>query len=752
MTDSLGQRHAELAEVIRRHDRAYYVEVQPTISDHDYDQLYRELLELEAAHSELRTPDSPSQRVGGEPIEGFETVRHAVPMMSLDNTYSQEEVSEFVERVQKLLSGESLDWVVEPKADGIAISLRYEDGQFAVGATRGDGVAGDDVTANLRTIRSIPLRLQSLDQATVPDVFEARGEVIMTRSGFEKLNQARAAEGEPLFANPRNATAGSLKQLDSSLVAKRPLDIVLYGSGEVGGGLGVDSQLGLFDALSKLGFRTPEHTWQCKNVNEVLSAIEELDRIRGGFDYDTDGAVIKLNRFALRDRVGATAKAPRWAMAYKYAPEQAQTRLNAIAIQVGRTGTLTPVAELEPVFVDGSTISRATLHNEEEIGRKDIRIGDTVIIEKRGDVIPGVISVVKDQRPAGAEPFDMLAATGSQCPECGGVIHKSEEFVAWRCVNTDCPAQAAQRLEHFAARTALDIECLGDIVSDKLVERQLVGNPLDLFELTVEQLGPLNLGTDDEPRMFGEKNATKLVDSVERARMMDLDRWLFALAIPELGRTTAAALAKFHKDIAAVAQSELLQDVIKLDELGQKVVQINPRSRKNKPINKEQKAEREQRYTELVNEISGCIARLASIGFAAVTKENRRHPPNYTTEIGPSVARSVLDWFSSETGQTTLNRLAKLGIDPQGKGLGEPVRDEGEFAGKTFVITGTLPSMSREEAKAKIEANCGKTTGSVSKKTDYLLAGEKAGSKLTKAESFGVAILDEATFLEMCDK
>jgi len=752
MTESPQQQHSILAEEIRRHDRAYYVEAQPLISDREYDQLYRKLLALEVAHPELRTQDSPSQRVGGEPIDGFKTVRHAMPMMSLDNTYSQEEVREFVERVQKLLPGEPLDWVVEPKADGIAISLRYEDGQFTVGATRGDGIAGDDVTINLRTIRSIPLRLQPLGQADALAVFEARGEVIMTRSGFNKLNQAREAEGESLFANPRNATAGSLKQLDPTLVAKRPLDIVLYGNGEVIGGPKVDSQLGLFDALGQMGFRTPEHTWHCKNVEEVLVAVEELDRVRGGFDYDTDGAVIKLNRFNLRERIGATAKAPRWAMAYKYAPEQAQTRLNAIVIQVGRTGTLTPVAELQPVFVDGSTISRATLHNEEEIGRKDIRIGDTVIIEKRGDVIPGVISVIRDLRPENTEPFDMLVATGRQCPECGGAIHKDEEFVAWRCINTDCPAQAAQRLEHFAARTALDIECLGDIVSDKLVERQLAVNPLDLFDLTVEQLSPLNLGTDEESRVFGEKNATKLVNSVERARTMGLDRWLFALAIPELGRTTSAALAKFHKNIAAVAQSELLRDVLALDEMGEKAVRINPRSRKNKTTTEQEKAERQQLYTELVDKIRKRIGRLSEIGFATVTKENGSHPSNYTTEVGPSVARSVLAWFSSETGKALLERLANLGIDPQGTEPGEGSGDEGVFTAKTFVITGTLPTMSREEAKAKIEANGGKTTGSVSKNTDYLIAGDKAGSKLDKAESLGVAILNEAIFLKMCDK
>ena len=740
------QRHARLVEEIRRHDRAYYVEVEPTVSDRDYDKLYRELLDLETAHPELRTADSPSQRVGGAPIDGFETVRHAVPMMSLDNTYSQAEMREFVVRVQKLLPGEPLEWVVEPKADGIAISLRFENGLFTLGATRGDGIAGDDVTANLRTIRTIPLRLDALGQADVPGVLEVRGEVIMTRSGFAQLNRERAAAGEPLFANPRNATAGSLKQLDSALVAKRPLDIVLYGSGEIVGGPVVDSQSGLLDALGQLGFRTPQHTWRCSSVDEVLDAIAELDRLRPGFDYDTDGAVIKLNNFALRERVGATAKAPRWAMAYKYAPEQTQTKLNAITIQVGRTGALTPVAELEPVFLDGSTISRATLHNEDEVARKDIRVGDTVVIEKRGDVIPGVISIVKDLRPAGAEPFDMQCATGGRCPECGGGIAKDEQFVAWRCVNMACPAQAAQRLEHFAARTALDIDCLGDIVSDKLVERGLAIDPLDLFGLTVEQLGPLNLGTDDAPRTFGEKNATKLVESVERARGMGLDRWLFALAIPEMGRTIAGSLAKFHDNLAAVAASPLLRDVIALDAKVAETVRINPRSRNNRPKSDADKAEREQQYTGLVSEIRELLDGLVALGFAKITKENGDHPPNYTTEVGPSVAGSVLDWFASETGRATVARLAKLGIEPGG---GSP-SGGGVFDGKTFVITGTLPTLSRDEAKAKVEAHGGKTTGSVSKKTDYLLAGEKAGSKLAKAESLVIAILDEQAFLKLC--
>ena len=750
MDEHFKSRHASLVGEIGRHDRAYYVDAEPLISDQDYDRLYRELLDLEASHPELRTSDSPSQRVGGEPLEGFDTVQHALPMMSLDNTYSQDEVREFIDRVQKLLPDESLDWIVEPKADGIAISLRYEEGEFTVGITRGDGVSGDDVTKNLRTIRSIPLRLQPINEGELPSVFEARGEVIMRRSGFEKLNSMREADGESLFANPRNATAGSLKQLDPALVSKRPLDIVLYGNGEVVDGPGLNSQCVLFEVLGEFGFRTPEHIWHCSSAEKVFAAIEELDRIRESFDYDTDGAVIKLNRFDLRDRIGATAKAPRWAMAYKYAPEQAQTRLNSITIQVGRTGTLTPVAELEPVFLDGSTISRATLHNDEEICRKDIRVGDTVIIEKRGDVIPGVISVVKDLRPPDAKPFDMLSITGNKCPDCGGAIHKDEEFVAWRCMNQDCPAQAAQRLEHFAARTALDIECLGDIVSDKLIERNLVRAPLDLFDLTVEQLAPLNLGNTDEPRIFGEKNAIKLIDSVQRSRKMGFDKWLFALAIPELGRTTASVLAKFHRDFFALANSEILNNVIELDELTEKAVLVNPRSRKNRPSSEADKTERENDYEQLVVQISRRVECLVKFGFASITKENGSHPPNYTTEVGPSVARSVLAWFASETGCETLDRLVELGIDPQSSDPGQN-NNRGVYAGKTFVITGTLSGMSREEAKAKIEANGGKTTNSVSKKTDYLLAGEKAGSKLAKAELLGIPVLDELAFLRQLE-
>ena len=401
------KRHAQLVEEIRQHDHAYYVEAKPKISDRDYDRLYHELLELEKEFPELASPDSPSQRVGGEPLESFKPVRHLLPMLSLDNTYSQNEIRDFVKRVQKLLPDEKLDWSVEPKVDGVAVSLRYENGKLTVGATRGDGTTGDDVTTNLKTIRSIPLKLSI---ANAPQVLEVRAEIYLTKTGFEKLNAGQKAAGEETYANARNTAAGSLKQLDPKLAAKRPLDIVVYNLGKVeGASAHPKTHTEVLEWLKSLGFKTPEKIWHSHSADELISAINELDKIRKKFPYETDGAVIKLNSFEQRERAGFTAKAPRWAIAYKYAAEQGETKLNGITIQVGRTGALTPVAELEPVFLAGSTISRATLHNEDEIKRKDIRIGDTVVIEKAGEVIPVVVSVVTAKRPRSAEPFDFAA-------------------------------------------------------------------------------------------------------------------------------------------------------------------------------------------------------------------------------------------------------------------------------------------------------------------------------------------------------
>src|SRR5256712_2303344 len=556
-----AKRIEQLREEIRKHDRLYYEEAAPIISDRDYDRLYKELVDLAAQFADLVTPDSPTQRVGGKPLKAFEQVSHLISMLSLDNTYSEEEVKNFHARIQRLLPNEKIPVVIEPKVDGVAVSLIYENGKLRQAATRGDGNVGDNITQNIQTIRSVPQRLRD----GAPKLLEVRGEVYMDRKGFEKLNDERKKQGLPLFANPRNAAAGSLKQLDPAIVAKRPLGVVLYGTGATEG-VDVDVHSEIFPLLKKLGLPATERWWVAQSVEEILGAIHELDGIRNKFAYQTDGAVVKVNSFAQRERLGFTAKSPRWAIAYKYEAERVQTRLNEIVIQVGRTGILTPVAVLEPVFVSGSTVGRATLHNEDEIKRKDIRIGDTVVIEKAGEVIPAVVEVVKSKRPRDAKPFDFAAHVHGKCPVCGSLIQRDPQFVAWRCENLQCPAQTTRRVEFFAARSALDIESVGGIVADKLVERGLIREPLDLFELKTEQLAKLNLGTDEAPRVFGEKNATKAIKAIERAKTMPLSRWLYALAIPEVGKTTATQLARFHDKIENAAQSDWLRGVVAYHE------------------------------------------------------------------------------------------------------------------------------------------------------------------------------------------
>lgn len=726
-------KHAELVAEIRRNDRLYYIEARPVISDQEYDKLYRELVDLEKEHPELVAPDSPTQRVGGEPVKAFGQVRHAVPMLSLDNTYSQDEVRQFVTRAQKLLPNHTLTWTLEPKVDGLAVNLRYENGFLKTGSTRGDGTTGDDITTNLKTIRSIPLRI-ARGKSPPPAVLEVRGEVYMTRNGFKKLNAERVAAGEEAFANPRNAAAGSLKQLDPRLVAKRPLGAIFYGTGEVKGDDLPETHQELLKWLSEHGFRTPEKLWLCRSEAELLKAIDDLDKIRHDFEYETDGAVVKLNEIALREQAGYTAKAPRWAIAFKYAPEQAQTKLRDITVQVGRTGVLTPVAELEPVFLAGSTISRATLHNEDEIKRKDIRIGDTVTIEKAGEVIPAVVGVVLNKRPHSAQPFDFFKHVHGKCPVCGTPIRRDPEYVAWRCENLQCPAQATRRVEFFTARGALDIESVGGIVADKLVERGLVREPLDLFKINGEELGKLNLGTEEAPRVFGGKNAEKAVQAIERARTAPLSRWLFGLAIPEVGKTTANQLAAFHETIEDVADSKLLRDVLIYNEKTEEA----RAARRDKADN----------AAALKQEADDAAQRLLDAGFAEKSKRKNEKEGGINTEVGPVVARCVLDYFKSETGRKALRRMKELGIHPKSEKA--TTRKEGPFTGKTFVLTGTLPDLTREEATERIESLGGKVTGSVSKNTDYLLAGEEAGSKLDKAKELGIKVIDEAKFLSLC--
>ena len=706
-----AKRIQQLREEIRKHDRLYYEEAAPIISDREYDRLYKELVDLETQFPDLITPHSPTQRVGGKPLKAFEQVSHVIPMLSLDNTYSEEEVKNFHARIRRLLPNEEIPVVIEPKVDGVAVSLIYENGRLRQAATRGDGNVGDNITQNIRTIRSVPERLRD----AAPKLLEVRGEVYMDRKGFEKLNDERKRQGLPLFANPRNAAAGSLKQLDPAIVAKRPLGVVFYGTGATEG-LNVDVHSEIFPLLKKLGLPATERWWVAESVEEILDAIHELDGIRHNFAYQTDGAVVKVNSFAQRERLGFTAKSPRWAIAYKYAAERVETRLRDIVIQVGRTGILTPVAVLEPVLVSGSTVARATLHNEDEIKRKDIRVGDTVVIEKAGEVIPAVVTVVKSKRPRDAKPFDFARHIHGKCPICGGPIRRDPQFVVWRCENLQCPAQTTRRVEFFAARSALDIESVGGIVADKLVEGGLIREPLDLFKLKTEQLAKLNLGTDEAPRVFGEKNATKAIKAIERAKTLPLSRWLFALAIPDVGKTTATQLAQFHDNIDDVAHSQLLLDVLKYH----------------------QKRDQKESAREIAE-------RLIKAGFAERSK-SKAEKDGIVTEVGPVVAQSVLDFFASTTGKKILRRLNELEIQPTSEKISAKKAAELPLAGKTFVLTGTLPSMTRKEARKKIEALGGHVSSSVSKKTHYVLAGTEPGSKFDKAKQLGVKIIDEAEF------
>jgi DNA ligase (NAD+) len=708
-----AKRVARLRLEIEEHNRRYYEETAPTISDREYDRLYAELVDLETCFPQLMTPDSPTQRVGGKPLQAFAQIEHRVPMLSLDNTYSEEEVANFYARITRLLPNEKIPVVVEPKVDGVAVSLLYENGKLKYAATRGDGLVGDDITQNIRTIRSVPERLRG----AAPRILEVRGEAFMDKEGFAKLNEERSKSGLSLLANPRNAAAGSLKQLDPSLVAKRPLGIVFYGTGATEG---VDFELHsqVLSLFKKLGLPHSERWRLADSVEGVLRAIRELDKIRGGFAYQTDGAVVKVDSFAQRERLGFTAKSPRWAIAYKYAAERVETRLIDIVVQVGRTGILTPVAVLEPITVSGSRVSRATLHNEDEIKRKDIRIGDTVVIEKAGEVIPAVIEVVKSKRPRGARSFDFFEHIQGKCPVCGGPVRRDSQFVAWRCENVQCPAQTTRRLEFFAARGALDIESVGGIVADKLVERGLAREPLDLFELKIEHLAKLNLGTDEAPRVFGEKNATKAVRAIERAKTLPLSRWLFALAIPDVGKTTATQLARFHENIEDVADSTLLRDVVDYHAKG--------------------KSERKE-----------IAERLIRAGFANRSKSKIGKQSGIVTEVGPVVAKSVLDFFASDAGKKILRRTRQLGIEPKSEKISTKRAADLPLAGKTFVLTGTLPSMTRDEATGKIEALGGHVSGSVSKNTDYVLAGAEPGSKFDKAKHLGVRVIDEAEFRKM---
>ncbi len=781
-------RHAQLADEIRRHDHAYYVVGQPDLTDFEYDRLYQELIDLEKTFPTLVTAESPSQRVGGTPAAGFTRVKHLQPMLSLEKVEAAEHPTKdeepdrdkrnrrqdentlaalqaFAATIRRQLGREHVEYVMEPKVDGVSISVHYRNGKLALGVTRGDGVYGDDITINLRTVRAIPLELNLKNP---PELLEVRGEAYMANKDFDALNAKLAAAGEKTLPNARNATAGTLKQLDPRIVAQRPVKAVFYAVGACDG-IEFGSHAEMLKALAGFGLPTQKKWWLCQDIAEVLTVYRkeivchyDEDRdLRRQLPYEIDGIVLKVNRYDECARIPSKTRAPGYAVVHKPIPwiTPAETILRNITVQVGRTGVLTPVAELEPVFVQGSTISRATLHNEDEIRRKDIRIGDTVVIRKAGMVIPEVLEVLKTKRPAGAKEFDLFQYVGGKCPACGGPIAKDkiktgraelplsqdapqrvpaeDEEVAWRCQNVaGCPAQLMRRVEYFAQRKALDIESLGGIVAEKLVERGLVKDPLDLFDLKLEQLAKLNLGTDEEPRTFGEKNATKILDALQRSKTAPLNRWIHALAMADVGEATAKQLAATHESLEALADSGVLRDIRDLGAKETERAEISPRSRKNPPKDDTEKAAREKRDAELKAEIAAIEARLDAGGLKAKLRE-----------VGPVAAASVLDYFASKLGEKVLSRIRKLEIQPENEAArARAASTAGVFAGKTVVLTGTLPSLTREEATAMIEAAGGKVSGSVSKKTDFVLAGVEAGSKLAKAQELGVAVLDEAQF------
>jgi DNA ligase (NAD+) len=659
----------QLRDEIRRHDELYYVGNTPEISDREYDQLLESLQKLEAEHPELITPDSPTQRVGGRPAEGFPRVVHTRQMLSLDNSYNIDELRAFDDRCQRLAEGRSLEYVAELKIDGLSLSLQYEDGVLARGVTRGDGRIGEEVTQNARTIRSVPLRLKS-DAKRIDSGLEVRGEVFIPLEVFQRTNAEREEQGEPRFANPRNAAAGAIRQLDSRLVARRKLDMFAYDL-LANGRKPFPTHWEALNWLEKAGFRVNPHRLLCKTIDEVIDFANEKEALRDDLGYEIDGLVVKVNSTALQDEFGATAKAPRWAIAYKYPARQASTKVLDIFVSVGRTGALTPVAFLEPVFLAGTTVSRATLHNEDEIKRLGVKIGDWVMIEKSGEIIPKVLSVVTSKRTGEEKEFK----PPKNCPVCGGVISRPEGEVVARCVAADCTAQLLGKLIHFASRRAMRIEGLGVALAEQLIAEKLVKDVGDLYSLTLEQVAGLE--------RMAKKSATNLLTQIEASKSRDLLNLIYALGIRHVGERTAGILA--HE--------------------------------------------------------MGSLERLAS----ATVEELDAIP-----EIGLTVAESVHDWFDDEGNRALCDRLRAAGVKTETDRRSSAQADE-RFAGKQFVLTGTLDSFTRDEARALIEARGGRVNSSVSKKTDYVVAGEAAGSKLDKAQSLGVTVIDEAGFKDMLE-
>ena len=658
----------KLREDIRYHENRYYVLDDPDISDADFDKLMTKLKELEASHPDLVTPDSPTQRVGGQPRAGFVKVRHSRPMQSLDNAYSSDELKEFDRRIREATGQEKVDYVCELKLDGISIALRYEGGRYERAVTRGDGREGEDVTPNVKTIRAIPVLIdeKTAKRAGVGDEFEVRGEVIMTHRAFTGLNNAQEEAGQKTFANPRNAAAGAVRVLDPAITASRLLEIHAYAL--LGGGRVPSKRHSeVLLKLSDLGFKVNRHWKKCSGIDAVVKFCEKWDTEREKLPYETDGVVIKADEISVWEEMGSTAKSPRYAIAFKFAAQQAETLVREITVQVGRTGTLTPVANLEPVEIGGVTVSRSTLHNMDEVTRLGVREGDTVQVERAGDVIPHVIRVVK--RGAIRKPFKMPKS----CPVCGGGIHKAEEEVAFRCVNSACPARLRESLLHFAGRRAVYIEGLGEKIVDQLIQRELVSGIADIYDLTATRLARLE--------RMGKRSAENLAAEIEASKKAGLARLIFGLGIRFVGERTGELLAGHFGSMDKVRQATV-EDLVAVEEVGEKI------------------------------------------------------------------AESIAEFFSERSNQKLLDKLKKAGVvmsAPRGRKKAR----SGVLAGKTFVLTGTLERWSRDEAKGEIELLGGKVTGTVSKKTDYVVAGVSPGSKLGKAEKLAVAVLDEKQFVKL---
>ncbi|MEQ8768484.1 MAG: NAD-dependent DNA ligase LigA [Planctomycetota bacterium] len=665
-----ARRAEELRESIRHHNRQYYVFDSPEISDGEYDALFRELEALEDEHPDLVTPDSPTQKVGASPLESFGTVAHRVPMLSLNNVTSAEELEEWAGQVASFLSLEAseLTFSAEPKMDGTAVEIVYEGGVLVEASTRGDGVRGENITENVKTIRSVPLRLVGSEIA-VPARLEARGEIFIGRKDFEALNEQRSRDGEELYANPRNTAAGSLKQLDPKITANRPLAIYFYGVAEVPSEWSVETHWDLLEELRQVGLRTMASISGRGDISQILDYHGRMLEQRDSLDFEIDGIVVKVDAHALQQRLGVRARSPRWAVAFKFPARQGTTRLEKIEVQVGRTGALTPVAHLEPVNIGGVVIRRASLHNQDEIDRKDVRVGDTVLVERAGDVIPHIVKVIAEKRPEGAEHFKLP----EECPECGHQVHFDPDEVVTRCVNIRCPAQRKARLEHFVSRRAMDIEGFGPKLIERLMEKGRLEGIGDIYRLDLSDLTELE--------GMGEKSSKNVLQGIEDSKSTSLSRLVFALGIRHVGEVTAEILAGEFGSLEALSKvSE--EDLEAVDE------------------------------------------------------------------IGPKVARSVVEFFADQDNQRTIQELIEAGVQAEVKAT-QPVSDRLE--GKSFLFTGKLSQMSRDEAKALVKRLGGRILSSVSSALDYLVVGDKPGSKLKKAEELGVSVLTEQELLEMAN-